>query len=225
MMMQHKPMVAEPIILRDFALHKQEKARRELEIKISHLAMATKSATARIAADELDMKPAWFCLRVATGFEMDVENYLIEEGVEALVVRSNPQEVRRRRRIRIIPGRAILRGYVMVRCLALPAAIMGLLSVDNVLEILGGPVNPYRASEKEINDFKMMALDGKYDHADDELAGLTLGDVVRVTDGPFAWFQAVVTAIDEESHCCTVEIDIFGKAAPCILDLAAIQKL
>ncbi len=224
-MMQHKPTVGEPIILRDFALHKQEKARRELEIKSSHLSMATKSATARIAADEFGMKPAWFCLRVADGFETDVENYLVKEGVEALVVRSNPQEVRRRRRVRIIPGRAILRGYVMVRCCALAAAIMGLLSVDNVLEILGGPVNPYRASEEEINNFKMMALDGKYDHVDDELAGLKLGDQVRVTDGPFAWFQAVVTAIDEESHSCTVEIDIFGKPTPIILDLAAIQKL
>lgn len=224
-MMQHKPTIGEPIILRDFALHKQEKARRELEIKISHLAMATKSATARIAADEPDMKPAWFCLRVTTGFEMDVENYLVEEGVEALVVRSNPQEVRRRRRIRIIPGRAILRGYVMVRCLALPAAIMGLLSVDNVLEILGGPVNPYRAPDEEINNFKMMALDGKYDIADESLGGFKVGDEVRITDGPFAWFPGIVTAIDEEDSSCIVEVGIFGRANPINLALAAIQKL
>jgi len=225
MMMQHKPKVAEPIILRDFALHKQEKARRELEIKISHLAMATKSATARIAADEPDMKPAWFCFRVMTGCEKAVENLLIDEGVEALVVRSNPRRIERRKRSFMVEGRPILRGYVMVRCCAVPAAIMGLLSVEGVLEILGGPVNPYRASEKEINDFKMMALDGKYDHDDDALAGLKLGDVVRVTDGPFAWFQAVVTAIDEKDHLCPVELDIFGKPTPINLDLAAIQKL
>lgn len=224
-MMQHKTLTGEPIQIRDYAEFKQEKARRELEIKISHLAMATKSATARIAADEPDMKPSWFCFRVMTGCEKAVENLLINEGVEALVVRSNDMRVQRRKRSIIIPGRPILRGYVMVRCLALPAAIMGLLSVEGVLEILGGPVNPYRASEKEINEFKTMALDGKYDHADDALAGLKLGDQVRVTDGPFAWFQAVVTAIDEESHSCTVEIDIFGKSVPCILDLAAIQKL
>lgn len=221
-MMQLKTLAGEPYDLREFAGFKLEKTWRDVEIRISHLSMATSATTERIIADEPGMKPVWFCFRVLMGCELAVEKLLIKEGVEALVVCSNPKRVQRRKRSFLVPGKPVMPGYVMVRCLALDAAIMGLLSVEGVEEILGGPVHPYRASEEEINKFNEMARDGKYDGDTDALKP---GDRVRVTDGPFAWFEAVTADVDEEEDMGTFEVDIFGRSTPIKLHLASIQKL
>ncbi len=224
-MMQRKGMQAEPIVIRDFALTKQANAIRDQEIRIGHLTMASRSVIERICLDHPDMNPAWLCLRVMAGREIAVENVLREQGVEALVVCSNPCKVQRRKRAIVIDAKPVLRGYVLVRCLVLPAAIMGLLSVDGVIEILGGPVEPYRATPEEIIRFKMMARDGKYDHTEDMKTRFTLGEKVQVTDGPFASFPGTVTAVDAEKFRADVEVMIFGRATPVNLDLAQIEKL
>lgn len=226
-MMQHKPGQIEGEIIRisDQALARCDKAISMQRIRISHLSMAAKATVARISDDYPQLKPYWFCLQVMTGREEAVEKSLVDEGVETLVVRSNPYETVRRGRKRMIPARPVLRGYVLVRCLALPAAIMGLLSVDHVLSIVGGPVTPYRASDESILRFKQMADEGKYDHKDPAKVVYLVGQQVRVVDGPFASFPAAVIACDAEKGRVDVEVNIFGRATPVNLDIAQIEKL
>lgn len=210
--------------LRQVALSKADHATDELTIRIDHLSMASRSVVERISADE-GMRPHWYCLRVMTGREFAVEKRLLESDVECLVVRTNPTKVVRRKRVMIIPAKPVIAGYVLVRCLPLPAAMMGLVHIDDVLDVVGGAVTPYRADEKSVNLFKKMAEEGKYDHQDRAKHSFMLKEGIRVADGPFASFPGTITAIDDERSRVTVDVDIFGRATPVELDIAQIEKV
>lgn len=214
-----------PITIRPYAEFKQEKARAETRLSIHHLSMASKAVTERIIRDEPDMKAHWFCLRVMTGREIAVEDALEKAGVEALVVRRKGKPYFLRGRVREVPDKPVIRGYVLVRCLELPAAISGLVRVDDVIGIVGGPMRPYRADAESITRFKQMAAEGKYDHRDPVKEKYDVGSKVRVCDGPFASFPGVVTAVDYDRFRISVEVSIFGRETPVELDIAQIEKV
>lgn len=230
MNMQHRRgqfELATPIVIRRSCLaFTQEKSARDTEIRIDQLSMASRSVVSRIAADYDEMKPAWFCLRVLTGRESAVEKLLDDADVEVLVVRSGAYKVVRRGRVRIMPARPVVAGYVLVRCLNLPAAMAGLAHVNDVLGIVGGASSPYRIPDEEVIRFKALADDGKYTHRVPVNVDYMVGEQVRVCDGPFASFDAIVTSIDmAEKFRVSVEVSIFGRSTPVELDIAQIEKM
>lgn len=230
MNMQHKRgqfSLALPIVVRTSRLaFTQEKSDRDAEIRIDQLSMASRGVVGRIAADYQEMTPAWFCLRVVSGRESAVEKLLIDADVEVLVVRSGPYKVVRRGRIRTVPARPVISGYVLVRCLNLHAAMAGLLHVDDVLDIVGGASSPYRIRDEEVTRFKALADDGKYEHRAPMKVGFMVGEEVRVTDGPFASFPGIVVSLDQAGKFrVSVEVSIFGRSTPVELDIAQIEKM
>jgi len=213
------------IEIRSYAEFKQEKTRDDRRITLSHLSMATTRVIDRITADYPEMKPRWYCLQVMTGREIAVEKHLALAGVEVLVVRTNPYRVVRRGRIKHIAPHPVITGYVLVRVIALAEAISGLLGVDDVIGIVGGPLTPYRAIDEEIDRFKGLAEVGAYDHRVVAKTKFMVGEQVRVKDGPFASFCAIVITQDLERFRVCVEVNIFGRATPVDLDVAQIDKV
>ncbi|TXI06168.1 MAG: transcription antiterminator, partial [Rhizobium sp.] len=166
-----------------------------------------------------------YCLRVMTGRENAVEKLLADADVESLVVMTNVCKVVKRGRVRVVASRPVIRGYVLVRCCAVPAAMMGLLEVDDVIDIVGGAIKPYRADADSISRFKTMAAEGKYDATVVTQHGFELKEEVRVTDGPFASFPAIIVAIDDEKSMVSVEVNIFGRPTPVHMHLDQIEKV
>jgi len=213
------------IEIRGYCDFKQDKAIRDRRIFIDNLSMASRATTERIADDYPDIRAGWYCLRVLTGSESSVEKRFEEAGVEVLVVRCQPYKIVRRGRIRSIPSRPVIAGYVLVRCMPVPAAIAGLLGVDGVLGIVGDPVRPFRADEKEVMRFKLFANEGKYEHHEAVKTKFAPGEYVLVSEGPFASFPATVQTVDEGKFRVSVEVMIFGRETPVELDIAQIEKM
>ncbi len=221
-MMQHKPgsIDGDAIVIRDYANLKQDKARAESRIRISHLSMASK----RITEDYPDLA-AWFCLRVMTGREFAVEKALIEEGVEAIVPATMASRVVRRGRVREVAPRPVMPCYVLVRCVPSAGAFVGLRRFDKVLDIVGGAERPYRIPDKFVNRFIALAKEGAYEHREPAAITFMVNEVVRICDGPFASFPATVVSIDIERSRVNVEASIFGRSTPIDLDIAQIEKV
>ncbi|WP_412063994.1 transcription termination/antitermination protein NusG [Rhizobium sp. SYY.PMSO] len=154
-----------------------------------------------------------------------MEKVLSAADVESLVVMTNERRVWKRGRSCIIASRPVIKGYVLVRCCPIPAAMMGLLQVDDVIDIVGGAIRPYRADADSISRFKKMAAEGKYDPGTPKAHGFKLKEKVRVTDGPFASFPAIIVAIDDEKALVSVEVDIFGRPTPVHMHLDQIEKM
>lgn len=212
------------VMIRNVSMLKRDQVADDLAIRIDHLSMASRRVIQRIKADYPGMKEGWYCLRVMTGSEFAVEKRLDRADVESLVVRSNGYKVVRKKRVRWVPERPVIAGYVLVRCLPIAPAMMGFLGVDGVLDIVGGAVSPWRAKDESINLFKQNACEGNYDHRMPEKYDFMVGEGVRVCDGPFASFPGTVTAIDMEQFRVKVEVMIFGRATPVDLDIAQIEK-
>ena len=194
------------------------------KITATMLSMASKASVQRITATTT-MTANWYCLRVMTGSEFSVEKQLADADVESLVVKSNPQKVVRRGRVRLIPERPVIAGYVLVFCVPTAAAMMGLSSLRGVLGVVGGADRPYRADATSISHFKALAAAGKYDHKSQVAHSFLPEEKVRVSDGPFASFDAIVVDIDDEASRVRVEVEIFGRMTAVELDIASIEQV
>lgn len=213
------------VMIRGVSMIKRDQVADGLKIRIDHLSMASRTVIERIRADYPDMNPHWYCLQVKANCEFAVEKILDDAEVTSLVVRSNPYKIVRRGRVRFVEARPVIAGYVLVYCLAIPAAMMGLMSIKNVTGVVGGGVSPWRADVDSIARFKKLADDGKYDHRVPAKYDFMVDEEVRVADGPFASFHAVVTDIDLEKFRVRVIVEIFGRSTPVELDIAQIEKL
>ncbi|EJL57954.1 transcription antiterminator [Rhizobium sp. CF122] len=223
MIMQRKIIMAEKVDINRLmpALEGAASLRR---INATMLSMASKANAERISVSE-NVKPHWYCLRVMTGREFAVEKLLADADVESLVVTTNAYKTVKRGRVRIVPEKPVIVGYVLVHCVSSAAAMAGLLSVKDVIEVVGGAETPWRADAESIARFKAMAAQGKYDHKVKPKVDFLPEEIVRVCDGPFASFQAVVVSVDFEGCVARVEVDIFGRKTPVELDLAQIEKI
>ena len=52
-----------------------------------------------------------------------------------------------------------------------------------------------------------------------------VGETVRVKDGPFASFSAVIEEIDSESQHLKVSVNIFGRATPVTLEVGQVERV
>ena len=200
-------------------LLKLDKIADEQRIRISNLAMASR----RIIADYPD-ECAWYCLSVRTGSEFTVEKYLYEENVEALVPTRLTEPKYCRGRMIAPQRRPVMPGYVLVQCAASAHAFTALREVKHVMGIIGGAEKPYSIPLKHIDRFRDRAKSGAYDYRTINV-DYHLGELVKVTEGPFASFNAVVVAVNGEENRIAVEIEIFGRKTPVEIDVAQIEKV
>ena len=56
-------------------------------------------------------------------------------------------------------------------------------------------------------------------------SSFSVGEAVKITDGPFADFLGTVNEIDEEKGKIKVLVSIFGRETPVELDFLQIKKL
>lgn len=208
------------IEVRPYADFKRQKAVNQTRIEIRQIDMAS-----RRISDDYPKLAAWFCFMVRQYSEFSTETALKEANIEALVPTRMGEETRRRGRVIPAAILPVLPGYVLVRCVPSPSAIAGLLSFKKVVGVVGNPEKPYRVPLEIMDKFIEKAAHGAYDYRPPEPIHFSVGERVRVTDGPFASFPAGVVDIDQERGRITVEVMIFGRETPAELDVAQVEKV
>jgi transcriptional antiterminator NusG len=176
----------------------------------------------------------WYVLRVVSGKEKKVKEYLDKE-----IARSGWDKVVKQvflpveKVYKVQNGKKVVRernfypGYVMIEIEGgqMSDEIREAISnTSNVIHFLGKD-HPIALRKAEVN--KML---GKMDEMADA-SGMTMsepfivGETIKIIDGPFNDFNGVIEEVNDEKKKLRVSVKIFGRATPVELNYMQVEKL
>ncbi len=175
-------------------------------------------------------KKRWYVLQAFSGFEARVAKTLIEyiklhqmedSFGEVLVpteeVIENVAGKRRKTERKFFPG------YVLVQMDMNDETWHLVKSVPRVMGFIGGTVDkPAPITQKEADRIlnRLKETSDKPKHK----TTFQPGELVRVTEGPFADFSGTVEEVDYEKSRVKVSVSIFGRATPVELAFNQVEK-
>ena len=170
---------------------------------------------------------SWYVLRAVSGKESKVKEYIdaeIKNGrlgdhvAQVLIPTEKVLQVRGGKRI--VKERNYLPGYVLVEARLVGEIAHELRNTPNVLGFLGGLDNPTPLRQSEVNRI-LGKVDEMQEEAVEAAIPFTVGESVKVTEGPFSGFSGVIEKIDSEKKKVTVTVKVFGRGTG--LDLGFMQ--
>ena len=190
-------------------------------------------ATTTNNTENKQQESKWFVLRVVSGKERKVKEYLdkeISRGGWSEVVKQVFLPVEKV--YKVVNGKKVMRernyypGYVMIEVLE------GKLSDDlrdtikntnSVIHFLGKE-NPIALRKAEVN--KMLGkMDELSEFAMETAIPFIVGENVKVVDGPFNGFNGTVEKIHEDKKKLEVMVLIFGRKTPLELSYMQVEKV
>jgi transcription termination/antitermination protein NusG len=183
---------------------------------------------------EQQVETKWYVLRVVSGKERKVKEYLDKE-----IARSGHGEKVKQvflpieKVYKVQNGKKVMRernyypGYVLVEVITgglgenLRETIKNTTSVIHFL----GKDNPIALRKAEVN--KML---GKMDEMAEEGAGamsepFIVGETIKVIEGPFNDFNGIIEEVNEEKKKLKVSVKIFGRSTPVELTFLQVEKI
>jgi transcriptional antiterminator NusG len=176
----------------------------------------------------------WYVLRVISGKEKKVKEYLDKE-----IARSGWSEIVKQvflpveKVYKVASGKKVMRernyypGYVMIEIKEgkLNDDLRDIIkNTTNVIHFLGKE-NPIALRKSEVN--KML---GKMDEMS-EAGGMSMiepyivGETIKIIEGPFNDFNGVIEEVNDEKKKLKVTVKIFGRATPVELSYMQVEKL
>jgi transcriptional antiterminator NusG len=175
----------------------------------------------------------WYVVRAVSGQENKVKNY-IETEINRLgmsdyvsqVLVPTEKVVQVREGKKISKDRVYFPGYVMIEANLtgeIPHIIKSIAGVIGFLgETKGGDAVPLRLSEVNRMLGKVDELSVKTDNL---AIPYTIGETVKVIDGPFNGFNGTVEKVNEDKRKLEVMVKIFGRKTPLELSFMQVEKV
>jgi transcription termination/antitermination protein NusG len=175
----------------------------------------------------------WYVIRAVGGQENKVRTYIeteisrlgLSDYVDQVLVPTE-KVVQIRDGKRITKERVYFPGYIMIQANLsgeLPHIIKAVTGVIGFLgETKGG--DPVRLRKSEVN--RML---GKVDELSVESENIaipfSIGETVKVIDGPFNGFDGAIEKINEDKRKLEVMVKIFGRKTPLELSYMQVEKI
>jgi len=172
----------------------------------------------------------WYVVQAYSGYEGKVKGFiedrvkqfgLEEKFGQVLVPTEEVVEMRNGQKRK--SARKFFPGYVLVEMDMADDSWHLVRDTPRVLGFIGGTKEvPAPISQKEADQIL-----NRLEESTDKPRPRTLfevGEAVRVTDGPFADFNATVESVNYEKSRLSVSVMIFGRATPVELDFSQVEK-
>ncbi|MFZ5366562.1 MAG: transcription termination/antitermination protein NusG [Patescibacteria group bacterium] len=196
---------------------KTEEPKKEEKLK-NHIVI-TKSA---------DPQARWYVVHTYSGHEAKVSQAL-RQRVETMGLANKVLEILipTQETVQIRSGKKqnvtekIFPGYLLVKMILGDESWLTVRTTQGVTGFVGVGNNPTPISDEEVKAIqKFMALE-----APKFKTKFSVGEAVKIIDGPFAEFLGSIEAIDEEKGKLRVLVSIFGRETPVELDFLQVAKI
>ncbi len=170
----------------------------------------------------------WYVIHTQTGYEARVKTAL-EQRIKSLGVEKKIFDV-------IIPMRDIVivkkgkkskasekvfPGYVLVRMILDDDSWLVVRTTEGVTGFVGAGLKPTPISDSEVDAIMKFVQQEQPKFK----AKFSVGEAVKITEGPFTDFLGTIEAIDEEKGKVRVLVSIFDRETPVELDFLQVAKL
>ncbi|PXF63524.1 transcription termination/antitermination protein NusG [Kangiella spongicola] len=172
----------------------------------------------------------WYVVQAFSGYENKVKN-LLQERIELAGLQDSFGEV-------LVPTEEVVEmragqkrkserkffpGYVLVEMEMNEETWQVVRNTPRVMGFIGGTSDrPAPISKKEADAILNRLEDGTDKPRPKVL--FEAGEMVRVTDGPFADFNGVVESVNYEKSRLQVSVTIFGRSTPVELEFSQVEK-
>lgn len=173
----------------------------------------------------------WYVLRAISGKEKKAKEYLeneiarlgLQEQVpQILVPTEKVYSVRNGKRV--TKERNLFPGYILIEAVLdaeIPHIIKGVMHIIDFLSQKDG--TPVPMQEHEVNRI-LGHVDEMVGQKEELSDPFIIGESVKITDGPFSNFSAIVEEINEEKKKLKVNVKIFGRKTPVELSYMQVEK-
>ena len=171
----------------------------------------------------------WYAVHTYSGYEEAVERYL-KQRVESLLMGDKIFNivVPKEKKIRVKNGRRqaieekIYPGYVLVEMVLSEDSWYVVRNTPRVTGFVGSDnTKPTPLSKEEVES--LLARMGREDNT--FTVDLSVGDLVKIVDGPFKDYEGKVSGVDEERGHVKVLVPIFGRDTEVELDSLQVKKI
>ena len=179
---------------------------------------------------KLDFK--WYVVKSISGKEQKVKLYIEKELAEKKMTKYVDQILIPTEKIfqikngkKISKERNFFPGYVLINAHLFAELIIVIKNVLNVIGFLGATrgSEPLPLRKKEVN-----RILGKVDELSKEDEQINIpffvGEPIKVIDGPFNGFDAVIESVNEEKRKLQVMVKIFGRKTALELSYMQVKK-
>lgn len=177
-----------------------------------------------------EVKKRWYVIQAYSGYENHVVRTLLERikvhGLEEYfgeIIVPTEDVVEMRSGQKRKSERKFFPGYVLVQLTLNDETWHLVKNVPRVMGFIGGTSErPAPISDKEAANILQRVEDGETKPSYKIL--FEPGEVVRVTDGPFADFNGVVEDVNYDKSRLRVSVSIFGRSTPVELEFSQVEK-
>lgn len=175
------------------------------------------------------MAKRWYSVSVLSNFEKKIAERIrtsvaeagLEEQIEEVLVPTE-EVIEVRRGKKVTAERRFMPGYVLVRMEMSDRGYHLINSINRVTGFLGPQGRPMPMRDAEVNAILNRVQEGE--EAPRTLISFEIGERVKVNDGPFEGFDALVEGVDEQNQRLKVTVSIFGRETPVELEYTQVTK-
>jgi len=172
--------------------------------------------------------PKWYVIHIQTSYEGRVKQAL-EQRVKSLSVEDKIFDI-------VIPTREIIvvkkgkktkaiekvfPGYILVKMILNDDSWLVVRTTEGVTGFVGAGLKPTPISDKEVEAIMKFVQQEQPKFK----SKFSVGEAVKITDGPFSDFLGSIQEIDEEKGKIKVLVSIFDRETPVELDFLQVTKL
>ena len=174
------------------------------------------------------MEHKWFVAHVLSGHEKKVKLYLeneidnsdFGEKISEVLVPSE-EVIEMREGKKRLKNKVFFPGYILILLVADKDVLDFVRNIPGITNFVGNTYNPQPLRQEEVD-----RIIGRLEASKDKKildTPFTVGDPIRVIEGPFTDFTGKVDDVNEEKQKLKVMVSIFGRSTPVELDFLQVE--